>query len=288
MTSERGYTLPTHPPKRYPSVGECIYCGAKEHLTQEHVIPFSAGGRWVLPDASCKKCSAVTGAFEGEFSRTILGPLRMLYNMPTRRPKDRPDHLPLKVKYPHSADWEIAYVDRSICPFLVGLPLYPLPDALTGLTTDGNRSAATSQIWIRGAGFWPDKDAQLQWLCTALGATEVMPTATVNAEPFCLTLAKIAHAFAVAELGLGVFEPFLRDMIRSRDLSNRAEFIGGGSGDEPASDQLHELILDDKAGTDQSIVSVRIRLLGLLGTPTYHVAVGRRNQNASSGSIPVS
>ena len=67
----------------------------------------------------------MTGAIEGEFSRTILGPLRMLYNLPTRRPKDRPKHLPLKVKYSTSTDWEIAYVDLvafarfwSVCRFI--------------------------------------------------------------------------------------------------------------------------------------------------------------------------
>jgi len=258
-------------------VGECIYCGSKDRLTREHIIPYSAGGRWVLPDASCRDCAAVTGAFEGEFSRTILGPLRMLYNMPTRRPKDRPKHLPLKVKYPTNTDWEIAYVDRGICPFLVGLPLYPMPDALTGTVTKGNRSAATSDIWIRGGGFWQDRDAHLQWLCNALGASEVMPAATINTEPFCLTLAKIAHSFTVAELGVGSFDSFLVDMIRQRDLSNRAEFIGGGSGNEPPSDQLHELAFDTAVSTNPNVIAVRIRLLGLLGAPTYHVAVGRRS-----------
>lgn len=249
-------------------MGECIYCRSKDRLGKEHIIPYSAGGRWVLPDASCKSCAAVTGAFEGEFSRTILGPLRMLYNLPTRRPKDRPKHLPLKVKYPTSTDWEVAYVDRSICPFLVGLPLYPMPDALTGTATQGDRTAATSEIWIRGAGFWTDRESHLQMLCEVLGASEVMPDATVNTEPFCLTVAKIAHSFAVAELGLGAFDPFLTDMIRRRDLSNRAEFIGGGRGNEPPSAHLHELAFAPAVSTNPEIVSVRIRLLGILGTPT--------------------
>ena len=257
-------------------MGECIYCGSKDRLTREHIIPYSAGGRWVLPDASCGGCAAVTGAFEGELSRTILGPLRMLYNMPTRRPKDRPTQLPLKVKYSTSTDWEVAYVDRRICPFLVGLPLYPMPDALTGTVTEGNRGAETSNIWIRGGGFWQDREAHLQWLCNALGASEVMPTATLNTEPFCLTLAKIAHSFTVAELGVGAFDPFLPGMIRHRDLSNRAEFIGGGSGNELPSNHLHELAFDVAVSTNPNVIGVRIRLLGILGTPTYHVAVGRR------------
>ena len=277
MEHARGFKLPSQTPRQYAPVGECIYCRAKERLTNEHIVPYAAGGRWVLLNASCRDCAAITGAFEGEFARTILGPLRMLYNMPTRRPKDRPKHLPLKVKYPSSADWEIAYVDRSICPFLVGLPLYPMPDAITGEVADGDRTSAASRLWIRGAGFWPDKDAHMQWLCDALSATAVMPTATVNTEPFCLTLAKIAHAFTVAELGIASFEPFLTDMLRKRDVSDRAKVIGGGEGNEPPTDSLHEMAFHTTICWDASIIAVRIRLLALLGTPTYYVAVGRKN-----------
>ncbi len=269
------YNLPKHSPKLYQSVGECIYCGLKEQLTDEHIIPFSAGGCWVLPRSSCKKCASITGAFEGEFSRTILGPLRMLHNMPTRRKKDRPRHLPLKVKYPTSTDWEVAYVDRDICPFLVILPLYSLPKTITGLEMEWSDSA-TKTMWVRGGGFWPDRDAHLQWLCDALKAMEVMPTGTVHTEPFCLTLAKIAHAFAVAELGMAQFTPFLTQMICAKDLSHSADFIGGGKGDEPPGNELHEIAFDETICADPSIIVVRLRLFSILGTPTYHIAVGRK------------
>ena len=86
---------------------------------------------------------------------------------------------------------------------------------------------------------------------------------------------EIAHSFAVAELGVGAVEPFLTDMIRHRDLSNRAEFIGGGGGNEPPSNDLHELAFDTAVSSKSNVIAVRIRLLGVLGTPTYHVAVGR-------------
>jgi len=105
---------------------------------------------------------------------------------------------------------------------------------------------------------------------------QAMPTATVPTEPFCLTLAKIAHAFATAELGIGGFSPFLIDMIRQRDVSNRAEYIGGGEGNETPSDQLHQLAFAT-VGAPADVIAVQIRLLGLLGTPTYYVAVGRKN-----------
>lgn len=269
-------TLPKQEPKRYNAVGVCMYCGSQEHLTTEHIIPLSAGGRWILPGASCRTCAKLTSAFEGEFARTVLGPLRMLYDLPTRRPKERPKHLPLKVKYPSSTDWEIAYVDRSVCPFLVGLPIYPMPDALTGVKSEGTGSAAAAQFWIRGAGFRRNRDEHLQWLCDALGAVEIMPIATVTTEAVCLTVAKTAHAYAVAELGLVAFEPFLTEMILRRDFSGRAIVLGGGRGDEPASRDLHDLAFAPEASIDPAIIAVRVRILGVLETPTYHVAVGRR------------
>ncbi len=108
-----------------------------------------------------------------------------------------------------------------------------------------------------------------------------MPTGTLNADSFCLTLAKVAHSFAIAELGLSAFDPFLADMIRHKDVSNRAEFIGGGEGNEPSSTELHDVAMATGIGFEPSVVVVRVRLFAVLGTPTYHVAVGRRIDAAS-------
>ena len=71
-------------------VNQCIYCYSKENkLTDEHIIPFSLGGLLILPKASCKACAKITAKFEGVFSRAIFGNLRMRYNLPTRRKKER-------------------------------------------------------------------------------------------------------------------------------------------------------------------------------------------------------
>ena len=256
-----GLSLPKHELKIYQAVGQCIYCGSTKQLTREHIIPHSAGGRWVLPESSCKSCATITGKFEGEVARTIIGPLRMLYDLPTRRKKDRPETLPLKVKYAHSADWETVEVDRDICPFLVGLPLYPMPDEVTGDVQKAIRSAATSQFWIRGAGFWRNKDKHFEYLCKTLGVIAIMPSATIASEPFCLMIAKIAHSFAIAEMGLRAFDPFLPYMIRTRDTSNCRQYIGGGTGNEPASSDLHNLTIDRIVGSVHDVVTVRVRIL---------------------------
>jgi hypothetical protein len=201
----------------------------------------------------------------------------MFFGLPTRRPKDRPKHLPLKVKYQSSTDWEIAYVETRICPFLVILPLYEMPACISGNFYDRNTLAATDRFWIRGAGFRRDKDAHMQFLCDALGAREIMPTGTITSEPFCLMLAKIAHAYAVAELGLDSFTPCLQQMIIRRDLTDRPLLIGGGGGDEPPAGVLHDIAIDCSPHTPPGAVVVRIRLLAAIGTPTYYVVAGYRN-----------
>jgi hypothetical protein len=276
MTGSPGLVLPAHPVRTYPLLGRCLYCGTTEgELSKEHIIPRAAGGRWTLAKASCAACAVITGRFEGGFTRTVIGPLRMLYNMSSRRRGERPDHLPLKARFPGGDGWEIVQVHRSVCPFLVGLPLWPLPDALTG-EVSLERGDATRQFWLRGAGFQGDIDAHLEWLCALMKAEAVMPTAQIETAPIALTLAKIAHAFAVAELGPDAFEPFLTEIIRTGDLSDRATWLGGGQGNEPPDDVLHQLAFDPEIGFDPDVIAVRVRLLGVLGTPTYHLAVGRR------------
>ena len=146
---------------------------------------------------------------------------------------------------------------------------------MTGIKSKEAHGSATKSLWLRGGGFWQDHDRHLEWLCEALGAIQVMPTAEIQTDPFCLTLAKIAHAFASAELGRESFKPLLTDMIRQRDLSSRAEFIGGGEGNEAPSPELHQVEFD-KTSTSTSLVIVRIRLLAILGTPTYSVVAGRK------------
>lgn len=278
----RNYQLPKQEPERFPPVGRCIYCGAAGvELSDEHIIAFAIGGRWILDQASCEPCAKVTSSFEGRLSRTILGPLRMLYEMPTRRPQDRPEHLELKAKFPGSTDWEIAHVARDICPFLVLAPIYPLPDLLTGVGGE-ERGIGTKTFAVRGGGFWADMDAHMEWICKMLGASEIMPEGRIETEAWCLTVSKVAHVFAVAHLGLDGFEHFLGKRIVERDMADRADFLGGGRGDEESSKTVLHDVAFDPSPVHPELVVVRVRLFAILGLPTYTVVVGRNLRAASA------
>jgi hypothetical protein len=123
----------------------------------------------------------------------------------------------------------------------------------------------------------PKKD--LENLFAKFGTSRIF-LGEFNAGLFCRMLAKIAHAFAVADLGNGRFKPYLADLISGR--TNTPSYWVGGSKELPARTQfLHQLSveyirkLDDVA--DRLYLVVHIRLFANLGAPQYCVVVGERD-----------
>jgi hypothetical protein len=133
------FRLPPHSSRKYLPANRCIYSGGAENLTDEHIIPSGLGGRWILPKGSCRPCAVITGRFEGAVLRTMLGPLRLHYTFPSRRKKQQPEKLPLKVKITPDADFSFIDVAQEIYPFLIAFPNLNMPDELTGKYTEGER-----------------------------------------------------------------------------------------------------------------------------------------------------
>jgi hypothetical protein len=94
-----GIVMARPPPiKVYKPVWKCIYCGKDRFectLGQDHVIPLSLDGRFILPRASCQVCSEITKSFEETCTRTMWGTLRIILGSYTRRPEERPLTLPM-------------------------------------------------------------------------------------------------------------------------------------------------------------------------------------------------
>lgn len=265
--------LPNQPKKVYSPVGRCIYCGSTDKLTVEHIIPFGLGGRLELPDSSCHSCCKITSAFEHTCLRTMYGPLRLLYDLPSRRKKTRPPVLPIKVKRTPNDDWTYLNVDQERYPFLVLFPQFPMPNLLTG--NSECHGAKTANFWIRGASpSYVFKDL-LQQLTIQLGVYAIMPEAKAHVAEFCQMLAKIAYSFAVGELGFGTFAPFMLSHILYKELDDTDNFIGCLGKTEKATQNLHEISIIEAAKEDY--VVVRIRLLAKLETPTYLIITGKYN-----------
>jgi hypothetical protein len=252
-------------PTTYDPVGACIYCGTCEgQLTREHIIPLGLGGNWVLPQASCNACAAITRDIEQFCLRPMLGPFRIRLKLPTRRPKERPATLP--IEYVRTdGERERSSVPSEQFPGVCFGFRWPAPGLLRGQPPTENFEGDLVVRYIESemrVHATPDRRK------VKLGA--------INMLLFARMLAKIAHSYAVANLGLNAFTPLLPDLILGK--SAVAPWLVGGdtSGSVPATQQdLHSVYLQNcmTAGVEYTLVAVR--LFGFVGMPRYHVVVGK-------------
>lgn len=98
----------------------------------------------------------------------------------------------------------------------------------------------------------------------------------IDTVKFCQMLAKIAHAYAAATIGLHRLEPLLVGFIRSRYEKAEPErdryiYIGGEPKAEPATEALHELGCCAMKIKGAVYLLVKIRFFANLGGPSYYV-----------------
>jgi len=65
-------------------------------LSDEHIVPFSLGGKHVIREASCSDCANITKKFEQRVARDLWGDARNSYDAPSRRKKERKSHIHLR------------------------------------------------------------------------------------------------------------------------------------------------------------------------------------------------
>src|ERR1051325_485282 len=189
---------------RYDPVGECIYCGTREPpLGNEHIVAYGIGGDWVLPEASCRSCAGITSAIERRFLQGMIGNFRHATGMRTRRPKARPDRLPVDITYEDGREEQVL-VPRHDLPAGFSLPILPPARALRGEPDDSTP--------VMDSGFWTwYRDDKAQKLASETGAIEI-GTWVCNPTTFSQMLGKIAHGYATAVLGVRAFQPLALDL----------------------------------------------------------------------------
>jgi hypothetical protein len=267
----------TTPKKIYDPVGKCIYCpNHKGKLTEEHVVPFGlAGDSVVLPQASCKECARITGKVERYCLRSMLGNFRIAMGAPTRRPKERPKTI--SVRTGRLSDDNSRVEDLKIIEIsptdLIMFPSFTFPGAgiLEGRAPEIDISYQINMHRV---------DGQPVEFCRQHGAVE---TPMIYPMAFLRMVAKIAHAYAVAELGLGSFKPFLLDLIlcRIQELNFGLQWIGCEPiAPRPTADlfslSYSKCILE---GGERYVI-VHLRLFPFFSTPLYHVVVGKWQHEA--------
>jgi hypothetical protein len=195
-------------PIRFAPVGECIYCGAAKYaenstrsLGDEHIVPYGLGGRWVLPQASCRRCEQITGRFEQEALRQSLHSARYHWNLTGRRRK-KPDVLPIfRIK-----DNRLVREDFPAAkypPYLILL----YPATMPGIMIEKKK------------GYVPEIGVEVVSLTENTPAAEITKFHAFGFDmhSYFRMIAKIAHSFAAAQWGIGKFKPTLLDIIINQD-----------------------------------------------------------------------
>jgi hypothetical protein len=176
---------------RADPVGACIYCGAFEGLTDEHVIPYALRGTLVLPEATCGTCADITSAFERRVLRGFMFDARTAGNFPTRRRKDRPATRSLQVE--RGGTFETVELPSDESPGLLFLPMLKRPAFLTGAPPV--HGVGVMGIETISFGRNPVE------VVTDLGTKTMRHTVNLDVTSFVRMLAKIGYSYAIAARG---------------------------------------------------------------------------------------
>jgi hypothetical protein len=274
------------PEVKFQPVGKCIYCGTdRVRLNPEHIIPFSFGGHYVLPEASCQACADMTGADEGHCCSDILRALRVHQQFPTRRPKKRPKTLPiLEGKEPEGAP--LRDVPISDAPGILLLPILQPPRILFGLPPSDQLGHVTFAYWLT-----TEDAVQRQRKLISEGLAGALTYSRFQFAPFLRTLAKIAHGYDVANVGIANSDGTRNPYILRKD--DKIPYLVGGTPPNgplativpiPRDDSgLHQLYPFAAVIDGLSYVAVQIRLFAHLRPPTPVYTVIMRRHPLAEG-----
>lgn len=260
----------------YSPIEKCIYCNARVYdtnrperkLAEEHIVPKSLGGSLVLPEASCAQCEGITSAFEGTVARTIFGPLRIHFNLPTRRPKERPEQLPVYVYHSPESEPVKLMLALSEHPLMCSALIMNPPKIISGLDSSSNIVKAVFPMGVEYV------DYQLRELAAKLGAYKVEIKHASNNGDFALFLAKIGHASLYALHNESDFEAFLPKFILEKNVSRVAPYIGGVER-EPDEAVMHQLDFRIVPTQNGRLIVISLGLFQAIGMPWYDIVAGR-------------
>jgi hypothetical protein len=261
-----------HTTFRSNPVGSCIYCGRTDQLTEEHAVAFALGGGLILPEASCGPCAAITSAFERKVLRGFMRDARTAGRFPTRRPKERPATIPIKVK--RGDRLESVELPSNESPGFLHLPKLDKAAFLDGRPpATGVSIVGTETLYF---GKRPEDVAAV------LGTNTLEMTANIDVPAFARMLAKRGYSYAVAALG-----PYPRSEVPVLPLilgsaDDASTWLGSAEYRLPVEERQpqHGLGLVQSTvmvdGNAEEILVAQVKLFASAGATGYEVVVRRR------------
>lgn len=250
----------------YRPVGQCIYCGeAESALSDEHIIPYSLNGILVLPKASCSTCAGVTSRSEREVARSMYGLLRVKRGFKTRRKNSQPTSAGVGL-FDQAGEKRITLLPIDQVPTLYGALELPPPGILSGAP----RTESNPELKIHLKG----DESEMAAAAATLGADTIALKVIVEWRAFARLLAKIAHSYLVATVGLRGYTPLLPDLILGRSL-HLSHYVGGAVG--ALQDQVgdSDVTLVCQEAENEPHLTVYVQLLGRGRLPIYLVVAAR-------------
>jgi len=236
------------------------------------VLPYAiAANAIIFKKASCEICAE---QFKREFEAYVLSktlyPFRFKIGAPTRNRKVRPKTLgvhfalPSPPEVPATIVHTKQFVPAELPLDLIVLRLRP-PKILRGeIASEHDKVDAWSNI---------DK-ARLVETAGPLRPIRIF-VGEIHPLRFARFLAKIAYAYAIAEIGWGQFVPLILPLIFGR-TNVVSDLVGGEYDLSPPTKGLHELHHYVTSFGGNNFVCVKLRLFSCYGAPTYHIVVGLR------------
>lgn len=249
----------------YP-VGQCIYCGqdgGEARLTAEHIVPDGLNGHLVLPDSSCDTCQKHINEFERTALRKSLNLGRAKFGVRSKKGEKRK-----VVKLYASGDGHNHVPVSETMPALVIVSHYNRrADILTGHFSSNPDNATTTLAWN--------------------GITVPSPSGPVAIRPgdFTRFVAKIAHSYAVASLGLNAFRPYLLGHILGTGEPAIPMFLGIADSFLPSIEGIVKIsshvenhnchLLPRMGSVVRNLVIIRLRFFPLIfDLPSYEIVAG--------------
>lgn len=247
-------------------IGYCIYCGALENLSREHIIAYGLSGTAVLQEASCSRCSVITGEFERKVLRGPMANVRKVLGLQSRS-KHKKAHSNAKLTLIKDNNEINVEVPMNEYPLILSFPTFGVPHCLTGATELGINLKGVTAIL-----FGPRPEDVLQ----RFQAQKInIPEPPSEPIAFARMLAKIAYCFAVKNSELSKLKgsclvlPAI--LGQSDDIGRWVGTLDGPIRTYP--NLLHRLAIH--SDREKGLLTAEVQLFAHSQTPSYGVILGR-------------